>query len=278
MPSTESDHAPAPSKRGPDGVDPPGVIVIGMHRSATSLTTAVLVECGWRPTGPMLSATASNPRGFFEDRHIHELHKQLLATMQAGWDRAGRLRTLRRSPLPLAPLEDRVDELIASLRRGGPWVWKNPRATLFVEDWARRMPEARFVLCVRSPAQVIDSLQRRGSTFGLAESDRSYRIRRHVRALSVWHTYNKVAYRFALRHPDRVTVIRVPDDLPVLAASTQPSVFDPALLRETPPLLTRVIAGFALTSQLLYRRLRRLHDLRRLQAVLAGPPEPASRP
>jgi hypothetical protein len=80
-----------------------------------------------------------------------------------------------------------------------------------------------------------------------------------------------VAYRFARRHPERVTVVRIPEDLPVLATATQPSQFDPALLAGRPRPKIRLFALFAVTSQVLYLRLRRLHDPFRLAAVLAGP-------
>lgn len=226
----------------------------------------------------MLAARAANPRGYFEDRETHELHERLLAHLRATWDAAPRLRVLRRRPMLLEPLDDEVSELIASLRSGGPWVWKNPRATLFAGDWARRIPEAQFVICVRSPAEVIESMERRGNGLRIRANSPLSRIRRNARALSVWHTYNRIAYEFALRHPDRVAVVRVPDDLPALAASTRPSLFDPALLTQSPSRRMRCIAGLAITSQLLYRQIRRLHDPGRLSALLAGPPSPARRP
>lgn len=257
------------------GVHPPGLIVTGMHRSATSLVASTLVACGWGTPGELLAADRGNTRGYFEDRRMHALHRRLLESYQTAWDLGPRLRQLRRSPLSIAVREDEVAELVTEFRADGPWVWKNPRATLFLESWAERVPEAQFVICVRAPAIVIDSMWRRGDRLRIGRTNRFFRVRRTARMLSVWHSYNLTAYRFARKHPERAIVVRIPEDLDQVAAAVQPPVFEPDLLSGTPRASLRVAAALAVTSQLLYRRLRSLHDPARLAAILAGPPDAA---
>jgi hypothetical protein len=255
----------------PQRAYPPGVIVAGMHRSATSLVASTLVACGWRAPGELLKADHGNTRGYFEDRRMHDLHRRLLESYETAWDLGPRLRKLRKRTLSLSPREATVEEVVGEFRSDGPWVWKNPRATLFLDGWAERFPEAQFVICVRSPSSVIDSMWRRGDRLRITNKVRLYKLKRTARMISVWHRYNAMAYRFARRHPDRAIVVRIPDDLDVLAASTQPRLFDPAMLQNRAPLQLRAIAGLAVSSQLLYWRLRRLHDATRLAVVLAGP-------
>jgi hypothetical protein len=251
----------------------PGVIVAGMHRSATSLTTSVLVGCGWKPTGSMIGATAGNKRGHFEDRNIHRLHVDLLRTQGVGWDYAPELRARRAHPLNFGGHECEVQALVGQLRGTQSWVWKNPRATLLLDEWGRVLPDAQVVICVRSPAGVMDSLLRRNDRLRVAQKGWLRRARRTLRALSLWRSYNLAAFTFARRHPDRVVVVRIPEDLAMLAAATTPSLFEPELLSQQPRRKLRLMAALAPRSQLLYHRLLRLHDSTRLAAVLAGPPE-----
>jgi Sulfotransferase family len=250
---------------------PPGVIVAGMHRSGTSLVASTLVARGWHAPGPMLEAGRGNRRGHFEDRRMHDLHRRLLEAHHTAWDLGPQLRRLRRQPLSVAKRDDLVAPLVAAFRQSGPWMWKNPRATLFLESWAQRFPEAFFVICVRSPGSVVDSMWRRGDRLRIGNRGRFHRVRRTARMLSVWHSYNLIAYRFARAHRDRVAIVRIPEDLPTVAAAVDPPLFDPTLMRERARPAVRLAAASAVSSQLLYYRLRRLHDPARLSAVLAGP-------
>jgi hypothetical protein len=251
---------------------PSGVIVAGMHRSATSLTTSVLVGCGWQPTGPLMGPATGNARGHFEDWEIHRLHVDLLASEGMQWDSAAALRARRRKPLTFNGHERAIEALVARLQNGPPWVWKNPRATLVLDEWSRVLPHAIVVICVRAPAEVADSLLRRQDARDASRVSRLRQLRRGVRALSLWYSYNLAAYRFARRHRSRVAVVRIPDDLPVLAAATEPPLLEPELLSPRPRAKVRLLAALAPRSFVLHRRLRRLHDPAQLAAVLAGPP------
>lgn len=250
---------------------PPGVIVAGMHRSATSLTTSVFVARGWSASGPLIGATRGNPRGHFEDTEIHRLHVDLLDHYGAGWDSAARLRELSRRPLELDAGEPQVSEFVRSLHAHEPWVWKNPRASLFLEGWGERLPDARVVLCVRSPASVADSLLRRGNRLGIEQGAPLVRIRRLVRALSLWRSYNKAAYRFAKSNPGRVDVVRIPADIDLIV-DAQPGQFEPSLLAGHARTRVRVPAAFAVRSHVLHWRLRRLANRQRLRGLLAAAP------
>ena len=63
------------------------VVVLGMHRSGTSLATRGLeclgVELGEDLLGP---STPENPEGFFEDVALLELSERVLDVLGLGWD------------------------------------------------------------------------------------------------------------------------------------------------------------------------------------------------
>lgn len=224
---TDSDRRDEPGRT---QADAPGLIVAGMHRSGTSLVTSILIAAGWFAQGKMIGATRNNRRGHFENWDIHQLHRDLLRSYRSGWDRDARLRELRRAGhgYSLEPLAGRVDDTVRAPRTGPPWVWKNPRATLFLKAWAELLPEARFVLCVRHPAAVADSLRRRKNAMLLADDAKAVRIRRTYRRLSLWHSYNSLAYAFARAQPERAIVVGVPDDVEQLSpAGRRPSAVRP---------------------------------------------------
>jgi hypothetical protein len=254
-----------------DDQQPSGIIVAGMHRSGTSLVTSAFGVCGYQLAPDQLPPEDDNPKGFFEDRQMHMLHRRWLESLEAGWDLSPRLRELREQDLRLpAHLETETQELVDYYGSVRPWVWKNPRATLFLDEWARRFPEATFVICLRTPAAVVDSMSRRKSRLRISSRRKLYRTRRLMRGLSLWRTYNLMALRFANAHRDRTVVLRIPADLDVLQQSAPQMVFEPGLLKR-PRKRVAWPAALALRCQVLHWRLSRLAEPARVAALLDAP-------
>jgi hypothetical protein len=108
-----------------------------------------------------------NTRGYFEPGWMVELNEEILARLGTAWWR----------PLPagpgweheeaLEPLRERARTLLAEKFPGaapggnGLWGWKDPRTNLTLPFWRELIPEARYVICLRNPADVASSLQRR---------------------------------------------------------------------------------------------------------------------
>jgi hypothetical protein len=248
-----------------------GVVVAGMHRSSTSLITSLFETAGYWLPEDQLPARPDNPKGYWEDRRMHELHRRLLEAYDTGWGFAPRLRKLRNRDLTVPDgLREEAAALVAMYAEHEPWVWKNPRATLFLEEWARWFPDAIFVVCVRRYDAVVDSMLRRGNTFRVEGYTVPRRVQRMARGLSAWYTYNLIALRFAKRHPDRTVVIRIPEDLPRLDAATGEKNMDPKMLR-APRRQVRVPLMFAVRARWLYRQLVRRADPAAAEALLAAP-------
>lgn len=60
------------------------------------------------------------------------------------------------------PLIDRAKYIVEQNRLSSVWGWQEPRTSLFLDFWAKLLPEAKFLLIYRSPWEVADSLYRRG--------------------------------------------------------------------------------------------------------------------
>ena len=151
----------------------PPVILIGMHRSGTSLLAQLLealgLFTGWR-------RAPNHEAGFF-----NRYNAWLLSSAGGRWDTPGAIDHL------LADAEGRalaVDYLRAKLsgpaaveflgpRRalrwrsleaiGEPWGWKDPRTTVTLPIWLELFPGARVLHLVRNGVDVAESLHRRQS-------------------------------------------------------------------------------------------------------------------
>ena len=109
---------------------PPCYCVAGHGRSGTSLIAAMLRGAGVDMGSRLMGPGEANVRGHFEDLDFHELHVEALKAAGQPWD-GFTLEPVVRVSEALVPA---VRELVESRRRaGGPWGWKEPRATLFLD-------------------------------------------------------------------------------------------------------------------------------------------------
>jgi hypothetical protein len=161
---------------------PPGVIVLGMHRSGTSAATRLINMLGPAICTPneMLRGPW-NPSGHYESHSLVRLDNELLAEMGRTWW----------YPPPSGDayfeVADRIATSKAKARRvfrrvhpTRPWVWKDPRACLLVPFWRAALGGGVVAVVVtRNPLEVADSLHRRHDVslrFGVALWERYYRL------------------------------------------------------------------------------------------------------
>jgi hypothetical protein len=167
----------------------PIVLVLGMHRSGTSLCAHILsalgVDMADKIPGPGASSPhPSNPRGHWERWEIVEFHDRILSLFNR--DYLGRFHDFG---LPVAWWADpRVAqirrEIIAFLEtrmESGPFGFKDPRTVRLMPMWHQIFNELklapRIVLCLRNPAQVARSLHARD---GLDPANGEYRWLVHI--------------------------------------------------------------------------------------------------
>jgi hypothetical protein len=145
------------------------IVVLGFHRSGTSMTAQLLhrLGAGVGPLDGLLAADAlDNPRGYWEPRRLIELNDQLLAALggsaidppplDPGWHRDASLDMLR---LEAAAWLERA------FGDAPVWALKDPRLCLTLPFWlellAAHTDDVRYVLCLRSPVETAASLLRR---------------------------------------------------------------------------------------------------------------------
>jgi hypothetical protein len=144
-------------------------VVLGMHRSGTSLCAHVLnaLGVGMADTPDVVP---SNPRGQWERQEIVRSHDRILKLFDRGYYAT----SMHDLPLPCGWSADpRVaqirHDIVAFLKRrlvaGFPIGFKDPRTARLLPMWQEIVRElgaqVRFIVCLRNPAQVARSLTQR---------------------------------------------------------------------------------------------------------------------
>src|SRR5436190_1836453 len=160
--------SPTASPSGDPVGSAPFVLVLGMHRSGTSLCADALGRLGVR-MADQPDVQPSNPRGQWERLEIVERHDRILDMFGRGF-----YSPMHDLPLPSGWwLEPGVAEIRREIvgfleqKRGtaAPFGFKDPRTARLLPLWHQIFDELRIqpkiVVCIRNPAQAARSLEQR---------------------------------------------------------------------------------------------------------------------
>jgi len=165
-----------------DAPVPEGVVILGMHRSGTSLVTRLVNMLGLAVCrdDDLVVGRVRNPRGHWESKSLVSYNDRLLEELGASWF----------CPPPLGARETarmlsrHASEALALLREAHPrrpWVWKDPRTCALLPFWSAVLERrAAYLLVARHPFEVSDSLQSRNGCTPLL-------------SLALWERYTRRA-------------------------------------------------------------------------------------
>jgi hypothetical protein len=146
------------------------IVVLGMHRSGTSVTTHILHALGVALSDDLMAPTGDNAKGYFESREIARLHDEILAKLGMEWTTSGLTVSLPPNwwlAPEIAPLKAELASIAGREmeRHGGLWGFKDPRTARVLPVWRAIVAElecdVRFVLVSRHPTDVAKSLMAR---------------------------------------------------------------------------------------------------------------------
>jgi hypothetical protein len=167
------------------------ILVLGMHRSGTSMVTEIIEALGvyLGPADELIGPSTFNERGHFELLRAVEFDNDLLREAGGTWD--------------APPARDRLDALAATHRPpidewfGGhaAWAFKDPRLCLTLPVWmAALSPESvRVVHVIRDPYATARSLVARNAAMELPSSHHGRGEMTMVDGLGLWAEYNQRA-------------------------------------------------------------------------------------
>lgn len=169
------------------------VCVIGPGRAGTSVTMRILnllgVDIG--PEEGIVEPGPGGPKGFWERREIVELNDRILRACGGSWRNPPSLPSGWAAADELGPLREEARALLGRAFAGqGLWGWKDPRVSLTTEFWQDLVPGLRYVICLRNPVDVADSIS--PPRAGGQGSDSFYYARRgpsRKRAFPLWLIY-----------------------------------------------------------------------------------------
>jgi len=140
-----------------------GAVVLGMHRSGTSLLAEVVSTFGlWTGdrVGLMPPHPDDNPNGYFEAAKLSHLNDEILAL-------AGGAVMLPPTTLDVADLAGQIEAKLShehhAMFADRNYVWKDPRLSITLPVVQKVIDSIDFVfLAIRHPAEIVASMSTRG--------------------------------------------------------------------------------------------------------------------
>lgn len=165
----------------------PGVIVLGMHRSGTSVVGGLLNQMGMQVGGPLIGPAVDNAKGFFERIDVVLQNDYLMRKQQVHYAfntqkfdaHLGLKHILEAEDTPWFD-EGRKGLAFLNNPKNFPWMLKDPRLCITLRTWIPLLPFVPAVLFTyRHPLDVALSLSKR--------EEEHFKI---ARGLKMWYVYN----------------------------------------------------------------------------------------
>lgn len=134
------------------------IVVLGMHRSGTSLLSSLLSSAGVDMGVDLLKPDKLNPTGYFEDSGILGINKEIIRLAGGEWD----------DPPPISELTTTADTTTGKMRTAvdershlAVWGFKDPRTCLTAHLWEPLLDSVgnvRYVTTKRETSGIASSL------------------------------------------------------------------------------------------------------------------------
>ena len=141
------------------------VIVLGMHRSGTSLVSNILIQLGVFMGSEFRKPDSTQPNGYFEDIRWRDVNKAIINRAHGSWYCPPDHEMIRIHGQQFAA------DIAALVQRqeGALWGFKDPRTSLTAHVLHPFLPQPHYVIATRSRDAVIESLVARSHLRGYHE-------------------------------------------------------------------------------------------------------------
>jgi len=137
---------------------PKEIIIIGMHRSGTSMLSGMLDRLGIDMGDDQVGRQQSNPLGHFEDGDFLGLNELILSQAGGSWNNPPPAAQIQNQA---AKLDDRIQKIILDKRLANqdqPWGWKDPRTSLTINLYLPYLRNPFIIWSQRDPVSISNSL------------------------------------------------------------------------------------------------------------------------
>ncbi|MBT3759521.1 MAG: sulfotransferase [Candidatus Marinimicrobia bacterium] len=153
----------------------PPIIIIGMHRSGTTMLAKFLGELG--------VFMGNDKEKNYESKFFQKLNKWMLSVAGCSWDNPDGFGLLLDNRDILSIINSRIENTVNSLflyqffgafkfiknrslfNLNSPWGWKDPRTTITLPIWLKLFPNAKIIYITRHGVDVANSLYTREMRF-----------------------------------------------------------------------------------------------------------------
>lgn len=134
------------------------VIVLGMHRSGTSLVSGLLCKMSIN-MGPHFKSGIENLKGYFEDRDFVKLNSTILKQAGGSWRYPPKQKDLMQI---IHQNKTKFSNIIKN-KNNNKWGWKDPRTILTIDGYMNFLPknDTKFIIVYRNPLTVAHSLSKK---------------------------------------------------------------------------------------------------------------------
>lgn len=144
------------------------VVVLGMHRSGTSVMARALQSLGVELGDNLIPGIkGDNDKGFWEDADINQFNDTLLDTLSSAWSRLSAVKANKLRHEMTLEKETATALLEKKLTSNKLFGFKDPRFTILLPFWQSIFKnlnlDDRYIIAIRSPLNVAHSLFKRNS-------------------------------------------------------------------------------------------------------------------
>tara|TARA_R100000908_G_scaffold64192_2_gene47227 strand:+ start:1391 stop:1918 length:528 start_codon:yes stop_codon:yes gene_type:complete len=135
-------------------------VILGMHRSATSLVAKGLNNVIYLgEDDDMLPPQEDNPEGFYENNKFIDLNNEIISAAGGNWLEPPSEKAILSVKDEFTP---KIKKLISEFNDTGDyWGWKDPRTVLTIRLFHPYLINPHYIACFRQPLEVAKSLNKR---------------------------------------------------------------------------------------------------------------------
>jgi hypothetical protein len=176
-------------------------VVLGMHRSGTSMVAGLLHGSGIHMGEAFRRASPQNPRGFFEEESFRRLNDAFL--LQAGYAVKEWSAEFDETGLETVPIQEAGNLIEYFDKSNWSWGWKDPRTCLTISLWLRVLQSkdllrhTNVIVLNRSVRAVSKSLVARGDVSYISHGEALYAM------------YHRILEKGILEYCERLRILRI---------------------------------------------------------------------